>query len=78
MTKPALKSNASPCGAVCPRRDLPGYRKVCEEWQAYEKAQMEKYRKAPATAYSGVMTAGSYQRLIINTKMKNKKWRGPV
>ena len=41
-----------------------------------QKAQ--KYNKAPTPIYTGVMTAGSRQRMIVNKKMKNKKWRGPV
>lgn len=78
MYRPELKANASPCGAVCPRRDLPGCRRTCEAWQTYEKAQMEKYNHVPTPLYTGVMTAGSKQRMLVNKRMKNKKWRGSV
>ena len=73
-----LKANASPCGAVCPRRDLPGCRKTCEAWQAYEKERLERQNKPPIRGYAGVDTAGSRKRMMVNVRMKNKKWRGPV
>lgn len=73
------KANASPCGAVCPRRDLPGCRKVCKEWQEYEAANLAKYNSKQYTAfYRDASTAGSIRRMVINTKLKNKKWRGPI
>jgi hypothetical protein len=39
---------------------------------------MEKYNHVTTPLYTGVMTAGSKQRMLVNTKMKNKKWRGPA
>lgn len=73
-----LKANGSPCGAVCPRRDLPGCRKTCEAWQTYEKERLARQNKPPNYGYVGVDTAGSRQRMLVNVRMKNKKWRGPV
>lgn len=76
MSKPACKANASPCGAVCPERNLPGCRKVCEKWQTYEAAQLKKYNGDFPSAYKGVSTKGSIRRADNNALIRAGKKKG--
>ena len=76
MSKPVCKANASPCGAVCPRRELPVCRKTCDEWKAYEAEHLAKYNGKVPPMYTGTVTEGSRKRANVNFLIHSGKKKG--